>query len=145
MIGYTDIQDARPRGSRPRVLALLALAAALTGAPFTVQAHHSHAMFDPATTATVQGTVREFLYSNPHMWLFVAVKDDKGQTVDWPIEGTNIQGAGAMGITSKTFKPGDKVSLLINPYRDGRPGGSWREATDAQGVVHKPARGGGGD
>ena len=128
-------------GCKP--LALYVFAAALVAAPFAAQAHHSHAMFDPAKTATVQGTVKEFVYSNPHMWLFLVVRNDKGQDVEWPIEGTNVQGAGAMGITSKTFKPGDKVSLLINPYRDGRPGGSWREATDAQGVVHKPARAGG--
>ena len=141
MFHCSNIQAGRPPGISVRKLAFAMSVAALACAPFAAQAHHSHAMFDPAKTATVQGTVREFLYSNPHMWLFLVVKDDKGMDVDYPVEGTNIQGAGAMGITSKTFKAGDKVSVLINPYRDGRPGGSWREATDAQGVLHKPARG----
>jgi len=140
MTGRDDIRGARPLGSHAPKLAAAMAVAALGLAPVAAQAHHSHAMFDPNKTFTVQGTVKRFIYTNPHMWLYLDVKNDKGESVDFPIEGTNIQGAGAMGITSKTFKPGDKVSLLINPYRDGRPGGSWREATDAQGVVHKPAR-----
>jgi hypothetical protein len=129
----------RPDG---RKLVPLLLGAVVGLAPVAASAHHSHAMFDPDKTLTVEGTVKSFQYTNPHMWLFLIVKDDKGQEVNFPIEGTNIQGAGRMGIIASTFKPGDKVSLLINPYRDGRPGGSWREATDARGVLHKPARGG---
>lgn len=120
--------------------AMAALGAAAAFAPIAAQAHHSHAMFDPNKTMTIQGTVKQFLYTNPHIWLYLVANDDKGVQVTYPIEGTNIQNAGSMGIVGGTFKVGDKVSVLVNPYRDGRPGGSWREATDAKGVVHKPAR-----
>ena len=120
----------------------LATAAAFYLPPMAADAHHSHAMFDSEKTLTIQGTVKQFLYTNPHMWLYLVGPDAKGQEVIFPIEGTNIQGAGRMGILSSTFKAGDKVSVLVNPYRDGRPGGSWREITDARGVVHKPERGG---
>jgi hypothetical protein len=140
MTNLANSRDRHPHWTAGRKLAPALLAAAVGLLPAAASAHHSHAMFDPSKTLTVQGTVKKFLYSNPHMWLFLAVMDGKGQEVEFPIEGTNIQAAGRMGITSSTFKPGDKVSLLINPYRDGRPGGSWREVTDARGVLHKPER-----
>ena len=140
MIDQSNIQAAGSLARRSKALVVLTAAAAL-GAPLAAHAHHSHAMFDPNKTMTIQGTVKQFLYTNPHMWLYLVAVDDKGQQVTYPIEGTNIQNAGQMGITSATFKTGDKVSVLVNPYRDGRLGGSWREITDARGVQHKPTRG----
>lgn len=135
------IDQSQGRPASRRGLVGLAAIAILGCAPMAAQAHHSHAMFDPAKTMTIQGTVKQFLYTNPHMWLYLVGTNDKGQEVTYPIEGTNIQNAGQMGITSTTFKAGDKVSVLVNPYRDGRPGGSWREITDARGLLHKQTRG----
>jgi hypothetical protein len=41
-----------------------------------------------------------------------------------------------VGIKAKTFLPGDKVSIVANPMRDGRPAGAWISATKADGTVY---------
>ena len=49
-------------------------------------AHHSFAMFDATKTLTVEGTVRQFQWTNPHSWLYLTVADPSGKAEDWPIE-----------------------------------------------------------
>jgi hypothetical protein len=114
---------------------LLGLAmAALTGSAL---AHHSAAMFDFSKTVTVQGTVKEFQYTNPHSWLQVVVVAPDGKTVEWGFETEGPSTLLRVGIKAKTFLPGDKVTVVANPMRDGRPAGSWISATKADGTVFK--------
>ncbi len=113
---------------------LLVLAiAALTGSAL---AHHSAAMFDFSKTVTVQGTVREFQYTNPHSWLQVMVSGPDGDPVEWGFETEGPSTLLRAGIKAKTFQPGDKVTVVANPMRDGRPAGSWISATKADGTVY---------
>ena len=49
-------------------------------------AHHSTAMYDMANPVTVTGTVKRFEWTNPHAFIFIDVKDDKGNSVEWEIE-----------------------------------------------------------
>jgi len=58
---------------------LLAAALAL-GLSSTAWSHHSHAMFDHATRMTVTGTVTEFVYRNPHGFLYIDVKQDNARS-----------------------------------------------------------------
>jgi hypothetical protein len=87
-------------------------------------AHHSFAMFDLAKDVTVEAVVKEVQFTNPHVWLQILVKDDKGVETEWSIEG----GAPGMMLRSgwkpSTLKPGDKVTLTMHPLRNGNPGGS---------------------
>jgi hypothetical protein len=67
-----------------KVVSLTALVAAASTAPAI--AHHSFAMFDAAQTITLQGTVKEFEWRNPHSWLRVMVNDEKtGRQVLWAL------------------------------------------------------------
>lgn len=52
--------------------------------------HHSHAMFDHDKEVTVTGTVSEWVFRNPHVFLYVDVKTDSGETVKWSVEMSNI-------------------------------------------------------
>lgn len=115
-----------------KMLLVLALAA-LTGSAW---AHHSAAMFDFSKTVTVQGTVKEFQYTNPHSWLQVVVLDADGKSVEWGFETEGPSTLLRAGIKAKTFQPGDKVTVVANPMRDGRPAGSWISATKADGTVY---------
>lgn len=99
-------------------------------------AHHSAAMFDFSKTITVQGTVKEFQYTNPHSWLQVLVVGPDGNTVEWGFETEGPSTLLRTGIKAKTFQPGDKVTVVANPMRDGRPAGSWVSATKADGTVY---------
>lgn len=99
-------------------------------------AHHSAAMFDHMKTVTIQGTVKEFQYTNPHSWLMVTVVDPSGQTVEWGFEAEGPSTLLRAGIKAQTFQPGDKVTIVANPMKDGRPAGSWSTVTKADGTVY---------
>ena len=50
-------------------------------------AHHSFAMFDSSKSITVEGTVKNVAYANPHVWVDMVVMNDKNQAVTWGMEG----------------------------------------------------------
>ena len=94
---------------------------ALFAAP--VGAHHSFAMFDAQKEVTLSGTVREFQWTNPHSWLQVQVQKG-GSTVEYSIELGSPNTMSRRGWRRTTFKPGDQVTVTMNPMRDGSPGGA---------------------
>ena len=112
-----------------RLLLAVSLAAAAGSAP----AHHSAAMFDMSKTVTLQGTVKEFQYTNPHSWLQVLVAGPDGKTVEWGFETEGPSTLLRVGIKLKTFQPGDKVTVVIYPMKDGSAGGSFVGAILANG------------
>jgi hypothetical protein len=95
-------------------------------------AHHSFATFDMTKQFTITGTVKEFQWQNPHIWLYLVVKDAE-QTQEWAVEGGSVVGLKREGWSKDTFKPGDKVSITIHPKRDGSLGGSFVEGITADG------------
>ncbi len=109
--------------------------------PMVAAAHHSFAMFDMQKDMTLSGTVTSFQWQSPHTWLQVQVAGGGGQSVEWSLE----MGAPGMlyrnGWRQKSVKPGDKVTVVIHPLRDGRPGGSVVSAILADGT-HVGATGG---
>lgn len=74
-------------------------------------AHHGQAAYDTTKLVTVQGTVLEFQYINPHVQIYIEVKDDKGQAQKWDGEAGNTLALHRHGWTSKTLKPGDAVTM----------------------------------
>ena len=96
--------------------------AALAGPSF---AHHSFAMFDAQKTVTLNGTVKEFEWTNPHSWIRVMVEDAAGTARQWAIEMNSPAQNAQRGWKSDTLKPGDKVTLTIHPLRDGARGGQF--------------------
>jgi uncharacterized Zn-finger protein len=113
----------------------------LGGLATTATAHHSGAMFDQARTVTLAGTVKEYQFTHPHVWIEVMVPDAKGKSVQWSIEGEGPQLMARMGLKPKALQPGDKVTLKAHPLRDGRPGGSFVTMTLADGsVIGTPRR-----
>jgi hypothetical protein len=92
-------------------------------------AHHSFAMFDPDHTMTLTGTVKEFRWVNPHSAIFVKVDGSDDPDKLWAVEMTSPSNLTRRGWTRTTLKPGDRVSVEINPLRDGRHGGGFRTAT----------------
>ena len=92
-------------------------------------AHHSFAMFDAQKTVTVQGTVKEFEWTNPHAWLRVTVKDEKtGTNMVWAFELSSPARLKTMGMSADSVKRGDPVSVTFHPMKDGARGGQFIEA-----------------
>ena len=107
------------------------LAAAIVALP--AAAHHSANMFDPSKSVVLEATVKEFQWSNPHIWIQVMVPNAKGVEQEWSIEGGSPNLVGRQGWKRNSFKPGEKVSITIRPLRNGDPGGSFVSATFADG------------
>lgn len=115
------------------VSALMLAALMLTAVP--ASAHHSAAMFDRTKTVKLVGTVVQFGWTNPHSWISVDVPNDKGGTDRWSVECNSPNNLARMGWKSTSLKPGDKVTILIHPLRNGDKGGSFMSATLADGTV----------
>ena len=110
------------------------LSCALTlGLASPALAHHSHAMFDHTKDMTITGTVTTFEFVNPHASLYVDIKNDKGETVNYWFEMSNVPNMITRGIGKTTFKYGDTVTVKFHPLKDGRPGGNYVSVTTAQG------------
>lgn len=101
------------------------------------QAHHSFAMFDLSQYKTLDGTVVKFEWTNPHVWLWVAAKDDSGTLQTWGLEnGAPVQ-LKAGGLKYDSFKPGDHVKVTLHPMKDNKAGGQMVEAVLADGTIYK--------
>jgi hypothetical protein len=108
-----------------------AIAMAASAAP--TLAHHSFAMFDANKTITMEGTVKEFEWTNPHAWMHI-VATEKGQPVDWSFEmGSPGQLGSRFGMKPDSVKPGDKVTIRAHPMKDGTNGGQYLSMTLADG------------
>lgn len=108
-------------------------AAFLAFAAVVASAHHSGAMFDRDKQVTITGTVTEFTWTNPHASFRVDVPNAEGKVESWAIEMNSPNNLVHAGWKRSTIKPGDKVTVKINPLRDGRPGGLYVGITLADG------------
>ena len=112
-------------------LKVVSLTAVIVAAAFSAPAvaHHSFAMFDAQKTVTLQGTVKEFEWVNPHSWLRVMVNDEKtGKPALWAIELSSPGRLVTMGMRADSVKAGDAVSVTIHPMKDGARGGQFIQA-----------------
>jgi hypothetical protein len=121
-------------GSSTRI-GLFALAVAVL--PPIALAHHSFAMFDATKTLTVQGTVKDFQWGNPHTWLDVLVLDQDGTAKPLSLELNGVSGLVRHGWKPGTLQPGDKVEVAYHPIRDGTPAGQLVQLVTAQGRTLK--------
>ena len=113
-----------------RPIALLTLASPVLLLPVAAAlAHHSFAMFDSARRMTLNGTVKEFRWVNPHSAIFVMVDGSDNPDKLWAVEMTSPSNLKRQGWTRTTLKPGDRVAVQISPLRDGRHGGGFISAT----------------
>jgi hypothetical protein len=110
----------------------LLLAALLIAAPG--YAHHSGAIYDSERTVTLTGKVREFQWTNPHCWIQVVAAGAAGEE-EWSVEmGAPLQLYQA-GWKPGTLKPGDEITVLARPARDGTHAGLFLSATGKDGAA----------
>jgi hypothetical protein len=97
-------------------------------------AHHSYAMFDMTKTVTLNGSVVQFKWQNPHSFIKLDVPVN-GQVEHWAIEMTSPNNLAVEGWKRSSLKPGDKVTLQVHPLRDGAKGGSFAAVKLADGTT----------
>jgi Family of unknown function (DUF6152) len=114
--------------------ALVALAALATAWVTPVLAHHSFAAeFDGSKPITLKGTVTQIDWANPHVWFYVAVKDDDGRSVRWACEMGAPHQLQQRGWLRDTMKVGDVVTVAGSLARDGSKRANARLVTTADG------------
>ena len=108
-------------------------------------AHHSFAMFDQSKQLPLKGTVHDFQWTNPHAFIDLDVPNEQGGMDLWKVELNSPNNLKRQGWRSNIMQPGDKVTVVINPLRDGTKGGLFVSATLADGkVLGDPTRARGG-
>ena len=101
------------------------IALALPACAIPALAHHSYAEFDTDNKMTLEGTVKEFQWTNPHSWMLVMVPNASGQLEQWAVELNSVSLLAARGWKPKTVVPGDKVAITFHPMRNGMHAGSY--------------------
>jgi hypothetical protein len=122
-------------GARMKKYQIACLGALLLLAAGAASAHHSFAMFDRSKETTLVGVVEEFQWTNPHSWIELDVTNENGTTDKWSIELNSPNNLSRQGWKSTSLKPGDKVSVIIWPLRNGDKGGLFMSVTLANGQV----------
>ena len=117
----------------PRILvfgASIALAMLVNPA----RAHHSFSMFDAKQSVTLHGVVKEFRWTNPHVFIQLMANGDGGVTAgEWSIELTSPEHLVRAGWKPGTLKRGDKVTIVVHPIRLGSMGGQFVSGFAADG------------
>jgi hypothetical protein len=98
-------------------------------------AHHAPAVFDQTRTISIEGTVTEFVWANPHSWIRMDVAGEDGQVANWSIEMNPPTYLIRGGWKSTTLKPGDRITVVANPLRTNEPAGKFLAVTLPDGTV----------
>ena len=101
--------------------ALFVTAATLFLLPPFASGHHGWAAFDPDSTVTLQGTVTDFHFTNPHCVVEFEVTDEKGQHQKWQGELTSLNRLARKGWTATTMEAGDDITVSGYRARNGVP------------------------
>jgi hypothetical protein len=130
--------------TRRAVFAAVLLTIAGPGRPLV--AHHSFSMFEMEKNVTYTGVVVEYMWSNPHVHFTIDVKPapgvDKATVGRWDVEGGSTNIMTRQGWTRATLKPGDPITLVGHPMKDGSKGISlfYMIKPDGKRMYHDIAR-----
>lgn len=108
-----------------RNFVVIAVCFLIMGLP--VFAHHGFAQFDMEKTFTYVGTVVEYNWVNPHVHMVVKVPEGASEPATvgtWDIEGASPNIMTRQGWNKASYKPGDPITLVAHPLKDGGKGAS---------------------
>lgn len=120
---------------RNQALYAVLIGIAIGGASSPIFAHHSFTMFDMTKRVTLVGTVTSFEWTNPHAYIEIDVPDEKGAVKHWSIELGSPSILMQSGWKFNVIKPGEKLTLIINPMKSGQAGGFLSTVTLPDGRV----------
>ncbi len=115
-----------------RYIKTIAIALALAS---PASAHHSStAGIDTDSVVTLEGTITEFNWRNPHIYFAFETTDGRGELVEWEVEMGSAITSARRGWTRDSLSPGDRVTVQVHPARDGRPYGIF-ESLEREGDI----------
>jgi Family of unknown function (DUF6152) len=107
---------------RQGISSLIVAGGALLAAAGPTLAHHSRAMFDMTKNVTYRGVVKEYRWQNPHSYIVITVGNDAidPSTIGtWDVEASSISLMVSRGWNRMTYKPGDPITVVAHPNRNG--------------------------
>lgn len=111
------------------VLALGLLAAA------PVWAHHSFAAeYDSKELITLKGVITKVEWTNPHIYIYIDVKDANGEVTNWALEGYPPNTLKRTGLSRADLKTGDEITITAYKAKDGTNTAAGREVTFPDGT-----------
>lgn len=110
-----------------KALGLAGLAASIIAAP--ALAHHSSAIFDQTKVNYLTGTVKQFEWINPHVWLHLTIATAGGREATWSFEGGSPAQLAKLGWKPENVHVGDKIEIGFRPMKDGSRGGQIMNVT----------------
>src|SRR5262245_4314556 len=97
-------------------------------------AHHGRgSTYESKKEVSLKGTVKEVLWRNPHIAIFLDVKDAEGKVTTWAIEHSNVSQLARLGYTKTTLRAGMEVTAVVNPGSKGEPIGLCQKVILADG------------
>ena len=114
------------------VLRSMPLCAALVLLGAQAFAHHSGAIFEGQKVTTLNGKVKAFQWTNPHCWIQLLVVGEEGST-EWSVEMGSPSQLFHGGWKPTSVQPGDTLTVVVHPMRDGTTAGLFVSATFADG------------
>lgn len=126
---------------RDTFTAVCVVAGVVAGSTAAV-AHHGNATFDTGKKLVLEAVVTEWVWSNPHCFLKFDVKEQDGRIRNWTVETSNPSDMVNRGWGRRSFKAGDRVTVTVEPVKNGSPVGRVLEVAFPDGRILS-ARGGG--
>lgn len=117
------------------------IAAALLASCGTATAHHSFALYNANEHVTVEGTVLQYTWSQPHIWIDVMVPQSNGEAVRWGMESQSPSILSRRGWRYDSIEKGDYVIVILRAMKDGTPGGQVLKVTLSDGRVFTTRQG----
>ncbi len=117
--GLQGTPPTRSATQRSLAVAVLLLASA---ASLPVRAHHSHGNYNMTAYTNLKGVIKEVHWLNPHTWVYVEVKDSKGEASVWSLEGASVIQLERRGWTKDMLKVGSTIGVRCHQLRDGSNG-----------------------
>ncbi len=106
-----------------KMLTCLVLVAGMSTAGPLFAHHGRGATFDMKTQVTLKGTVSEVSWRNPHVVIYLDVKDPGGNVVNWAFENSSVSTLARQGYSRNTLKVGEDITAIVNPSAQGAPRG----------------------
>jgi hypothetical protein len=113
----------------------LAALAALMIPTLPAFSHHSNSAYQVDEIITLTGTVKEWRWSNPHTWLYLAVEGENGEEQEWAVEGRAPGVLGRAGWDRNVLQPGETVTVHASPAKNGGPTGIIARVTKSDGTI----------
>ena len=99
-----------------------------------VFAHHGFGVFDYGKEVTIVGELKELQWTNPHIHLLINVANGRGGVTEWDVEAGTTGAMQSAGWSRDVIKPGEKISVLLRPMKNGTKGGQLMRARRADGT-----------